>query len=109
MDLKGLYDLATAVETDITSGQFAQATIDGGKLLQALGEAAQDVGFKAGPDDEDLCVKIGNKLHACHSAACSPPKSANETQKIGDGTILKNLTTLFLTIWPLIAPFLKQN
>lgn len=109
MGLLQILDQAKKVRTEAEAGNYMEAWRQTLPLQEELIQLGQNVGFKAGPDDEEAADAIKCELEkaveCCDKAA--PKGKAKEVGKLfpGDGSFLKIILEAVMKFLPLfIAP-----
>jgi hypothetical protein len=99
--MAGLSDIPAALvalKADIANAAYAQGTVDMGKLLIAVGEFGQSIGFKASPDDAKTLAEVETTVKECIDG-CTKDKKKAATGAIDWKSLLSAMLTSFLQWW----------
>ncbi len=100
--LTDLLNLAKKARDEAAQGHFAAATQNAALCIAGAAESAQDLGFKAGPDDDAIKAEIKTCLEECKASADAVKCTDKPVGKLPwDGSILKALIEAFLKFAPL--------
>lgn len=102
--LSDVLTAAVAVKTHLSAGEPVAAWESTLPLQQFAIDAARAVGFKAAPTDAATKQQINACLCECELLCKTPPTmTKSAVGAIGDGSIMKLILQLVMTLLPLFA------
>ncbi len=97
--LKEIRDAAVKAAEEFSAGNFVAGGRQVVVIINAGLDTAEDLGFKAGPDDQKCCDEAKVALETC--AKIVSEKRGDAVGKLGDGVLLKLLIELAIKFLPL--------